>query len=335
MEKEKIRMVWAVDPFAKSVRFQQSAVQVIEALARETPTEVLPIHVLAAGMAERFRSFTADTIAKIRLRGQSKVNGLIGRKSFLFQPLHILGKKFYSQRGGAVELIRFANKVKADFIVLSTHARKAPKRWVLGSFAETLSALSDIPTLIAPPHWKSSGEKKEILFVTDFSLPSLIAFDRLLESAALYGWRVTLFHSIDYRFYPAYAFALAAVNSYEDDVEEIVQDWSREADKVAAKAKRVGVEVNVVIKKTQGLSVAESVLREIQKEKKFLFVALASQTELATANLVGATTRQLIRCSPIPVWSVHPQNALRSRKTVSSRRIRQDESKYGSSSILI
>lgn len=314
---EKYRIVWAVDPFAKSPKYQRSAVSVMNELARSAPLEIIPIHVLAAGIAERLRSAPAETRLKIRHKGQSIVDGISGALALQARPLYILPEKFSSLQGGATQLLRFARKIHADMIVLSTHARKGAERWAIGSFAETLSTISDVPILIAPPSWSPSGKKKTILFATDFSADSLAAFDRLLEMAVRQTWDITVFHQVNYPFYPAYDFAFETLASYDGDLRELAALMRKKAEKLVAKGKRIGVLVDISIYSSQRFSIADAILKEIQK--KHLFIALASQSSPLRNAFLGGPTRQLIRKSPVPIWVIHPEKISKETKVMADR----------------
>lgn len=305
MKEKPFRIIWAVDPFAKPSRFQRSAARVIEAFSARTPTEVLPVHVLAAGLPEKLRAFSDESLKKIVRRGQSNLNGIVGKKKWAMRPLHVLPEKFSSIRGGILALLKFTAKAKGDLIVLSTHARSGPKRWILGSFAETMSNLSPIPLLVAPPRWNPKSGDRTVLFATDFSSESLAAFDRLLVMAAKQDWRIAIFNHVDYQFYPHYAFAFAALDTYEDDVAEVIAARRKIAQKLVAKAKRAGVEAEVVIRSVKTLNVADTIARELKKG--YLFAAIASQSGVLANAFIGGTTRQLLRISPVPVWVIHPE----------------------------
>lgn len=322
MKNGKYRIIWAVDPFAKPARFQRSAVRAIAEITRDVDAEVFPIHVMAAGLAERLRKAPAESLTKIRHRGQANVEGIIGKKSFEFKPLHILSEKFSSLKGGVNELVRFATKISADLIVLSTHARQGPRRWVLGSFAETFSTLSDLPILIVPPNWNPQGVKKSVLFATDFSKESMDAFDRLLVMAAGAKWEVTVFHHVNYPIYPAYEFAFASWTTYEEDIREVAEIKRKEAEKFVAKGKNAGVTVKIVIHTPQTLGPADAAIRLARKG--YLFVALASQSGLVRNAILGSTTRQVIRKSPIPVWVIHPPKVVKARKLMFKTQVRPE-----------
>ncbi len=53
----------------------------------------------------------------------------------------------------ASEIVRFASKVAADCIVMSTHGRTGLKKWMLGSVAQRVSERATCPVLLLPRLW--------------------------------------------------------------------------------------------------------------------------------------------------------------------------------------
>ncbi len=307
MKNETIRIVWSVDPFAESPELQRSAIRVLEELARSGKHEIFPIHVMAAGIEERLRTLPPETRHTIQRKAQAEVDRLVGQNALNLHPLHTLGKNAATLKGGAREIVRIAKKLAADMIVLSTHARRGPKRWLLGSFAEALTDLSEIPVLVARPNWRPTGDRRRILFATDFSVESVVAFRSVVEQARLRHWSVTVFHHVDFPVYPAYEFAFAVYNSYAEDVRELAEIQRSRAEKFAEHARSMGVSVEILVDTSTSLNAADAILKELSNG--YLFVALASQSGQFRRVLHGSTTRQLIRRSPNPCWVLHPDAA--------------------------
>ena len=53
----------------------------------------------------------------------------------------------------AAEIVRFAEDVKADFVVISTHGRTGIKGFFLGSVAKKVAQYSSCPILMLPNGW--------------------------------------------------------------------------------------------------------------------------------------------------------------------------------------
>jgi nucleotide-binding universal stress UspA family protein len=72
----------------------------------------------------------------------------------------------------AAEILRAAQELPADLIVMGTHGRTGFERWVLGSVAETVLRRAPCPVLTVPAHAADRPEAmffKRILCATDFS----------------------------------------------------------------------------------------------------------------------------------------------------------------------
>ena len=63
-------------------------------------------------------------------------------------------------------------KVKADCLVISTHARTGLERLAMGSFAETVILTSAVPVLVLNPANKVPVSVRKILVPTDLSKKS-------------------------------------------------------------------------------------------------------------------------------------------------------------------
>ena len=51
----------------------------------------------------------------------------------------------------AESILRAAEEIQADVIVMSTHGRSGIKRWMLGSIADRVVTHSDIPVMLIRP----------------------------------------------------------------------------------------------------------------------------------------------------------------------------------------
>lgn len=52
----------------------------------------------------------------------------------------------------ADEIVRAAQEQGVDLVALATHGRSGPKRWLLGSVAESVLRRAPCPVLLFPPH---------------------------------------------------------------------------------------------------------------------------------------------------------------------------------------
>ena len=298
-------VVWAVDPFAKDFIFQKTAVTAIKHLGAEKGLPVIPIYIWRETKVVGLQSgISALNLKRHHELGQKRIDLLTEGEDVEFKSLQIIAKPLISLREGAEHLIQKSKKLNADMIVLSTHARKGLENWFVGSFAETLSFISDVPLLIAQPHWKLRSTDRRVLFLTDFSQESYTAFEELVETAKIRNWSITLFHQLKMEFYPTGEIAFAAWEVYQDTFREEEHQKRFLAHQLVEIGGRRGVKVEVLIDTEHAGSVDTIALNLLNSNH--LMVALASRSTFLQRAFLGSTTRQLIRNSPVPVWVIHP-----------------------------
>lgn len=108
-----------------------------------------------------------------------------------------------ARAGSAVRgILDEAQSLQADLIVLGTHGRSGPDRWVLGSVAEKVLRKSSCPVLTVPPPVSQPAQEalaifKRILCPVDFSDASLKAIERSLSLAKEADADLLLLHVIE------------------------------------------------------------------------------------------------------------------------------------------
>jgi nucleotide-binding universal stress UspA family protein len=156
----------------------------------------------------------------------------------------------------------------------------------MGSFSKTLSLSSDISLLIVNPFWRPIRQFKSILFATDFSDESRVAYEKVLSLAKQLKSRVLILH-----------------RSEGIDEETKVQRTS--ALQWAKKGQKEGIKCHVIIDSKWGESPAETILRRASQLPGM--IAMAAYSGPVSRALLGSTTRKVIRFSTQPVWVIHPQ----------------------------
>ncbi len=318
--KKKRTLIWAVNPFVGEMNALRSAAWAVRAIVREGGFEVQPVFVCSEGGDETLQP-GSELYEDLVKRGQNELDNALARTKIQgVRSLEILCKRFFTARQGVRELIDFAKERKAELIVTSTHGRKGLKRFFLGSFAESLTLLSDIPLLIVHPNWRRVPEIKRILFPTDFSDQSKEAFLRIIAFAQERKSQVILFHKAACPIYPGFesAFTSAPYPSYANNIERDIKEANMTADDWANIANQSGVRVEIVIDGSRGGSIADAVVRRANRLNAM--VALASQSDLGATLLMGSTARQIIRQSEQPVWVIHPSEA-KPANTLASKRL--------------
>ena len=300
--------IWAVDPLGEG-NLQTKVAQAIRRLAAQTQARVQPVYVLPHPILRADGVFHPDVFNQLRLQAQDRMDKIV-RKAGLrhMLPLAVLDVQETSLTAQARALISYAQDVKATMLLSGTRARRGPARWLLGSFAETLSLVSRIPLVLVNPQWRPklhvSGVQR-ILFPTDFSDLSHRAFQEVLSFAKRRGARVHLYHRFGTPLTPGWDLtygesAIFASREAEDRkaIELLARKWRKEGIDQ-------GVRVSTEIDERYLGWVSDSILRS----RKFApdLIAMAAQSSRFEAAVMGSTTRQVIRRARVPVWILHPK----------------------------
>jgi nucleotide-binding universal stress UspA family protein len=206
---------------------------------------------------------------------------------------------------GVDRISELAQRWKADLIVASTHARKGVKRWILGSFAETLLYYSSMPVFMVNPNWNEANRFRHILFPTDFSDESAEAFNQVLRVARTLSCTVTLFHKLIYSLPLLSPLPPSVYPLYMEAFDRELKTRTQDIGNWASVAKKAGVKILTVIDNKEDGSVADAILERMKQKPGF--IALASRSGPAKTSVMGSTTRKLVRSAASPVWVLHPK----------------------------
>ena len=137
----------------------EGALRAAVGMAKKYGAELVVLHVYAVpvyAFPDGAYIAPANLAAEISIAAQRGLDALEQR---------LLGEKvpmrFLLREGNADEEIRaVAEEVRADLIVVGTHARRGLSRALLGSVAETVIRTVDVPVLVVhPPHPPASQAK--------------------------------------------------------------------------------------------------------------------------------------------------------------------------------
>lgn len=210
------------------------------------------------------------------------------------------------------EILAAAEEMPADLVVMGTHGRSGPERFVLGSVSEKLVRRLPCPVMTVGHEegrtWEAPGLVSRVLCATDFSESSDRALDFALALAESHGAEVTLFHSIEYmpdlgeaRYRP--------VVPDPDPLRKEIERGAAERLKETIDARRdefTGVEV------TSRLGVGRAykeILRAAADERADLIVIGAQGHGLIEHLLSGSNAQHVIRKASCPVLTVRPRRA--------------------------
>jgi nucleotide-binding universal stress UspA family protein len=307
MTKAKRRIVWSIDPFEERSEGRSHVIETLHELSKQGAM-IDPVYVLSPEEYDVNVAFNAPWLKQIRPSVEKVLNhylkdnqiGNIGRPQILIE-------RRPSLRRAVGTLINYAEKSKADMIVVGTHAKKGISRFFLGSFAETLLLHSKIPVLVVGPHSEfplHERKTQNILFSTDFGTASFPTFKKVLALAKAHHAKVTLFHCLPHPIEPVIQSGVYLLGGgFVSFPEYVLQDEERKqkmCEKYVAAGKKVGVAVDVNINPGHG-NTANAIIEQAQLGKTDL-IAMAAESGAFSAALIGSVTRQVVRAAPCPVW---------------------------------
>ena len=208
------------------------------------------------------------------------------------------------------EILAAAEEMPADLVVMGTHGRSGPEKFILGSVSEKLVRRLSCPVMTVGHEegrtWETPGLISRILCAVDFSRSSDRAFDFALALAESHGARITLLHSIEYmpdlgeaRYRP--------VVPDPDPLRKEIERGAAERLEEAIDARR-GEFVDVEVTPRLGVGRAyKEILRAAADERADLIVIGAQGHGLIEHLLSGSNAQQVIRKATCPVLTVRPR----------------------------
>jgi nucleotide-binding universal stress UspA family protein len=297
------KIIWAIDPYG-GTSFQSSAASLARLLSLHNDVEVVYV---------RGRSgFPAETEpAAIRFglsSAETQLRKILGELKFKpRRPPQILAHGSPYVRSDVRTLVRYAKKVKADAVLVSTNARSGLVRQALGSFSETLVLESAIPIMIVHPKAKADSKPGTILFPTDFSDHSWKAFQQVVSFAKTTGAKVTIFHQYQGEFqsvpegvsYFTGGRWLKGDRLLDDDLQKVKSklskwiDWTEKQNVPCHHVIQFGSE-----------NIADATLELAKKERPWM-IAMATVTGPIAATFLGSNARWIVRSADYPVWVLY------------------------------
>ncbi len=308
MEENKVwkKILWAVDPLSEENKLQASAALAVQLLTEAGETPIEPIYLLNLSPLGIPISLPPEIVAQTCTTVQEKLDEIVSHiqlKTLL--PVKVLAKPYRNQKEIADALIDYAKETGAELIVASTHARTGVQRWFTGSFVENLMLYSDVPLFIVNPHWKSVTDFRHVLFPTDFSDESFLAFAHVLNLVESLRGEITIFHQIAYVINPYVQATLTVYPLYKEAFEQDLAAKQKKANELASLAQKKGIRAHTYIDYHLLGSTAEVILSFAKK--KHCIIAMTARSGRLTATLLGSTTRKVLRGAAHPVWVIHPQ----------------------------
>ncbi len=220
-----------------------------------------------------------------------------------YELMHLQPQGHFLHGKPAQEIVALAEKLNADYIMITTHGRSGFDALVSGSTSIKIVRLSHIPviTLKHPEHSISEEARtlqfQRILCPLDFSDFSKKALDTAVDICQEFGGTLVLAHAVDTRLeYPMLEPGMGIQDSLHRE-----EDARNYLETIAAEIKDVFTEIRVVI----GSPYRELVA--LMKDEDIDLVVMTTHGYRGLSHiLLGSNAERLVRLAPCPVLTIHP-----------------------------
>lgn len=234
----------------------------------------------------------AEFSRTLREGGKERLQEFVKANSY-----HATQPELVASEGTAPDcILAYAEKHKADLIVIGTHGRRGYDRMVLGSVTNRVMRRASCPVLaICKPQQESVAENEgkhqlhRILYCTDFSQNSEQALRYAISATEEYDAELTLLHVVEDKRNPAKA--EAAITAATEQLDNLVQNEIGKALKIKTVV-RVGRPYQQIIEHAA----------ETHTDTIVMGVRGRGAVDLA---VFGSTTYRVLQLGPCPVLAVH------------------------------
>lgn len=203
------------------------------------------------------------------------------------------------------EILRQADVLKADLIVIASHGRSGFERLLLGSITEKILRKSACPVMVVPPRLgealASGVSFKEILCPVDFSAASLRALTYAMSLAEESDGRLTAVHVIE-----------VPPELYASPMPDFVNVAELRAAAEAESLRRLRA---LIPEAVRTYCTVETVVAEGRASREILQLAANRKTDLIVMGvqgrgafdllMFGSNTHHVIRAAACPVLTIH------------------------------
>lgn len=267
------------------------------ALARRHGAEVILLHAMTFPVQPTFIDVAGPQLAleDVRRGIVESVTGELARPEFE----DVQARSQVIEGYGPGVVCEFARDAEADLIVQASHGYRGIQRFVLGSFAERVLHLADLPVLtIREDAGETVGCPRHLLVphdLTELSDPAVEAARFLARST---GARITLLHVV--QTFPGWP------EASRRHLNESAIDGLREI------AEKTFPDLEVDTRVLEG-DPAETI-QEFAAELDVDLVCMATHSwSLFHHLLLGSVTEKVVRQIEIPLLTVHPPPEVRER----------------------
>lgn len=205
----------------------------------------------------------------------------------------------------AVEAVKFAAKIHADLIVISTHGRTGIPHLFLGSIAERILRLSPVPVLTVRPGENVPAVLRTILVPTDFSENANAAIPYAVELAKQHGAKLILAHVVENSTY-------YSDSTWSEGIGPDVEQWmeaikAQGEKKLAETAARLALEHDLVVTTELKCGNAHAKICAIAEKHKADLMVLSTHGYTGFSHLAhGSVAERVLRSCSMPMLSIRP-----------------------------
>jgi nucleotide-binding universal stress UspA family protein len=311
----KKKLIWfSFDPFQKDIKSQAKALKITNLYAKAMSAVIQPVY-----FADRYRgtdagsylfplfpTIEAITLSELEEIVHEKWNNLARSLKIKSQPLRILTHKSSdvpSLDSKARTLANEAKKAKVEFIAIQTKASSGVKRLVMGSFAETFLLNSSVPTLLIPPISYDLKKPKKMLYSSDLSATSLLAFKKICPIIKDLKLKIILLYNLEI---PQSLLQILKPSTRRlidtaKLIEQARPDLEFKAKDFIDIAKTFGIAIKFEICADASVTSKSEIILKRADFYRIDCIALASQSGEAVTSILGATSRSIVRTANRPV----------------------------------
>ena len=209
-------------------------------------------------------------------------------------------------RDGSVvpEILRTAEELAADLIVMGTHGRSGVEHWVLGSVAENVLRQAACPVLTVPGQISESADERPVMFKSivcaiDFSRDSQRALHYALSLAQAAAGRLVLVHVLDQ--FSGDEPVITAHFNVSEFRRALERDARQRLENMIPPSARAWSETHVVVAHGKA---AREVIRVADAYEADLIVLGVHGRNAVDLVLFGSTTQHLLHRALVPVLTV-------------------------------
>jgi|GEM_PF-4124889 len=299
-------IVWAIDLYQENTRMWKRSKELAACVSRTLGQPLQPVYISDTAF---FRPLSSDLATKVKQAKDSSRT----RMKRLLKPLHdsevnepaVLQAFGFNEEVEAKKVGRYAIRSKAPLILAATEGRRGLARAIGGSFVETLVAKSRVPVLLVNQESRPVREIRNIVFVTDLSRASNLAFKKICDFALAANARIEVLSILpDPALWGAELAAPVGVG-YSANIPSFASEkkrLKRIGDRLVRLGREKGLDVSLALESNQSASVVSAIL-DSESVSDANLLAIAATRDTSKLHFFGSVAQEVIRRSPIPVWT--------------------------------